>query len=339
MFHTRYRNRYNSLVGLIIGIIGLALSNPKYLNVAIPCLIAVIVVYFVGRFFVMNYIYKKFSIMRVNPQFVLRENALHNEQVTVIFTPDEKIVVMDNFPDKRRAKRMFTLKKGQLNINKAWNRVCRVFDSYMTLESLESFYSYDTHVDVVTLDIPETPKTPMRKEMKISRANSGPKFVEMNNVQADSFGKDSNKVNNNGASFVDIDNIQEQKQYTPKAQNEVEFTNFSDIQEQKQYAPQEVQAEQFRDMGEILSSGSNKIDVNTATASEIAILPGINIVGAKKIVEYRDLNGLFKSADDFFAVANVKDHFVHKIRPMIVVGKSVQMVDEDDYSEGRIVDF
>ena len=274
--------------------------------------------------------------MRVNPQFVLKENVLHNEQVTVIFTPDEKIVVMDNFSDKRRAKRMFTLKRGQLNINKAWNRVCRVFDSYMTLETLESFYSYDTHVDVVILDIPETPK---KKEMKITKNNAGPKFVEMNNVQADSFAKDSSKVNDKGARFVDISNIQEQKQFTPKAQKEIEFTNLSDIQEQKQYVPQEAQVEQFSDMGDILSSGSNKIDVNFATASEIAILPGINIVGAKKIVEYRDLNGLFKSADDFFAVANVKDHFVHKIRPMIVVGKPVQKFDDDDYSEGRIVDL
>jgi competence ComEA-like helix-hairpin-helix protein len=338
MYFSRTRYKLGSLVGLMAGIAGLFLYHPSVFKLVIAvCLVGVVPTLIIS-FLLRDYIYKKYSIMRVNPQFVLRENALHNDHVTVIFTPDEKIVVMDNFSD-RRAKRMFTLKKGQLNINKAWNRVCRVFDSYMTLESLESFYSYDTHVDVVTLDIPETPKTPMRKEMKISRANSGPKFVEMNNVQADSFGKDSNKVNNNGASFVDIDNIQEQKQYTPKAQNEVEFTNLSDIQEQKQYVPKEVQAEQFRDMGEILSSGSNKIDINTATASEIAILPGINIVGAKKIVEYRDLNGLFKSADDFFAVANVKDHFVHKIRPMIVVGKSVQMVDEDAYSEGRIVDF
>ena len=175
--------------------------------------------------------------------------------------------------------------------------------------------------------------------MKITKNNAGPRFVEMNNVQADSFAKDSNKVNDKGARFVDISNIQEQKQFTPKAQKEVEFTNLSDIQEQKQYVPQEAQVEQFSDMGDILSSGSNKIDVNFATASEIAILPGINIVGAKKIVEYRDLNGLFKSADDFFAVANVKDHFVHKIRPMIVVGKPVQKFDDDDYSEGRIVDL
>ena len=318
------------------GIAGLFLFHPANLKFILTVGSVALVLFLIIRFLLMNYIYKKFSIMRVNPQFVLKENVLHNEQVTVIFTPDEKIVVMDNFSDKRRAKRMFTLKRGQLNINKAWNRVCRVFDSYMTLETLESFYSYDTHVDVVILDIPETPK---KKEMKITKNNAGPKFVEMNNVQADSFAKDSSKVNDKGARFVDISNIQEQKQFTPKAQKEIEFTNLSDIQEQKQYVPQEAQVEQFSDMGDILSSGSNKIDVNFATASEIAILPGINIVGAKKIVEYRDLNGLFKSADDFFAVANVKDHFVHKIRPMIVVGKPVQKFDDDDYSEGRIVDL
>ena len=337
MFRMSYRNRYSSGLGLLVGLAGLFIFNPSVFKVTLAVCLACLIPFLIIQYFLKDYLYKKFSISRVNRQFVLRENALHNDHVTIIFTPDEKIVVMDNLSDNSHAKRMFTLKKGQLNINKAWNRVCRVFDGFMTLDSLVSFYSYDTHVEVITLEMPKT--QPKKKEVKITKANQGPKFVEMGNVQVDSFGNGSNKVNDRGASFVDMNNIQEQKQFTPKAQQEVEFTNFSDIQEQEKYVPKESQSEQFSELGDILSSGSNKIDVNFATASEIAILPGINIVGAKKIVEYRDLNGLFKTEEDFFAVANVKEHFVQKIKPMIVIGKPSEKAEDDDYSEGRIVDF
>ena len=337
MFRMSYRNRYSSAIGIIASLIGLFIFNPSVLKVTLAVGLACLIPFLIIRYLLMDYIYKKFSINRVNRQFVLRENALHNDHVTIIFTPDEKIVVMDNFSDSRHAKRMFTLKRGQLNINKAWNRACRVFDSFMTLDSLVSFYSYDTHVDVITLEMPKT--QPKKREIQINKTNAGPKYVEMGNIQADSFGDGSNRVNDKGASFVDINNIQEQEQYVPKAQKDVEFTNLSDMREQEKYIPKEAQAEQFSDLGEILSSGSNKIDINFATASEIAILPGINIVGAKKIVEHRDLNGLFKSEEDFFAVANVKEHFIQKIRPMIVIGKPSEKIDEDDYSEGRIVDF
>ena len=336
MFRYRSRNHgFNSIIALIAFLIFLFLEKPEMFKVGLIVIVLCGILFFTVRHFFLNLIYKT-SVKLVNRQFVLRDNALHNENVTVIYTPDEKIVVMDNFADKRRAKRMFTLQKGKINVNKAWHRVCKVFDSYMTLESLATFYSYDTNVEIITLDIPETPK---KKEVRINRSNQGPKFVEMGDVQADSFADGSNKVNDKGARFVDIDNIQEQEQYVPKAQKDIAFTNLSDIQEQAAYVPKEAEAQQFSDLGEILSSGSNKIDINSATASEIAILPGINIVGAKKIVEHRDLNGLFKSDDEFFAVANVKAHFVQKIKPMIVVGKPVEKPEDDEYSDGRVVDF
>lgn len=66
----------------------------------------------------------KYSIKIVPTAFVVNQNTIKNDHCTVMYAPDEKIIVMDNEPDKRRAKRMFTLKKGKVNINKAWNRVC-----------------------------------------------------------------------------------------------------------------------------------------------------------------------------------------------------------------------
>lgn len=306
----------HSYYSIIVGLVGIFIAEPQLAKYIIPVVILCLILRFLFKKTVLNYMYKS-SINMVDKKFILRDNALHNDQVTIIYTPDEKIVVMDNFADKRRAKRMFTLNKKEIDINKAWNRVCKIFDSFITLETLESFYNYDTNVKVITLEMPDS-SYKKKPEVTITKSNQGPKFVDMENVRPDSFSNNSNKMNSNESQFVDMKNIQEQKQYIPN----------------------EIEAPQFKDMGDILSAGSNKIDVNFATASEIAILPGINIVGAKKIVEYRDLNGLFKSEDDFFAVANIKAHFIQKIKSMIIVGKlSDKPADDDGYSEGRVVDF
>lgn len=89
-----------------------------------------------------------------------------------------------------------------------------------------------------------------------------------------------------------------------------------------------------------LSSPVHNVDVNSATADEIAALPGINIVQAKKIVESRDKYGLFTSEENFFRRANVKDFFIEKLRPVITIKKSEQLPENNDGDEqSRIVDF
>lgn len=323
------------LIAIVIIYLFLFGYSPSLANTVLVFALVTAVPILILRHLFMNYLYK-FSISYVSKQFVLNNNAVHNDYVTVIFTPDEKLVVMDNFPSKTRPKRMFTLKKNQLNVNRAWNRVCRVFDSFITLDSLVSFYNYDTKVEVITL---ENKLVDKKKEMKISKTNAGPKFIEMEKIQADTYAKDTNKLNDAGAQFVEMGDIKEQESYKPTKREEQVFANFSDMQEQEKYVPKEATTPEFTDLGDILSSGSNKIDVNYATASEISILPGINIVMAKKIVEYRDLNGLFKNEDEFISVANVKEHFVDNIKAKIIIGKKIEESVDDDYSEGRIVDF
>ena len=60
---------------------------------------------------------------------------------------------------------------------------------------------------------------------------------------------------------------------------------------------------------------------------------------AKKIVEYRAANGLFKDADDFIKVANVKEHFISKIKSMIIIGEPKKADNGGDDDQGRIVDI
>lgn len=307
--------RLQKFIVFVAGIyVVLVYFSPQFANFALALFSVLLIPGLLIRHVIMDKLYKT-SITIVARQFVLGINAIHNDHCTVKYFPDEKIVVMDNIADRTHAKRMFTITKNNVNVNKAWNRVCRVFDSFVTLDSLAAFYSYDTKVEIVTLETKVPP--PVKKQIRIDASNSGPKFVEMGDIQPDPYNKGLENPNDKGAAFVNIENIPAQKPEAQRVEEEVEFHG----------------------MGDILSNTSNKIDVNSATASELSILPGINIVMAKKIVEHRDLNGLFKSEEEFIKVANVKEHFIPKIKSMIAIAKPSETPNNDDHFEGRVVDF
>jgi competence protein ComEA len=50
------------------------------------------------------------------------------------------------------------------------------------------------------------------------------------------------------------------------------------------------------------SSHRQCVDLNTATAEELAGLPGIGEVMARKIVEYRELNGPFRRPEEIIII-------------------------------------
>ena len=324
--------------------------NKRLINFIGFCVVTYVVLYFVSsqlanfvlalflvllipglilRYFFMDALYKG-SIRIVPKRFVFNQYTIYNEICTVKYTPDEKLVVIDNVANRKREKRTFSLTKANhVNVNKCWNQVCRIFDSFVSLDSLVSFFSYDTKVEVVTIkskvEIDESLKgksldnDQKTKGMTIDASNNGPKFVDIDNIQPDTYSLGLNHQREYDAKFVDIDKMKE-----PTKSNE-----------------RDIPAPEFVDMDDALEFGPNKkIDVNTASASEISILPGINIVKAKKIVEYREANGLFKDEDAFIKVAEVKDHFVSKIKKMIVVHKvEKKKVSGDDDDGGRIVDI
>lgn len=302
------------IFGAIACYLGLYCVSIQFANFMLCLFLILLVPILILRWVFINRLYKR-SINTVSNNFRLRDNALHNDFCTILYTPDEKIVVMDNNPTANHAKRMFTLTKHKLDINKAWNRLCRIFDAYVTLDSLHSFYSYDTNVEVLTLETRASISVP-KKEMKIDTTNNGPKFVDMNEVQPDSFGKSTNKVDTNNQNFVDMGSLPDSEKFETTNNTSSELMNMKDI----------------------MVNSSTKIDVNVATASELSVLPGINIVLAKKIVEHRNINGFFKNDEEFLKVANVKPHFAPKIKQNIIVSIPKQK-DDDDHFEGRIVDF
>lgn len=62
------------------------------------------------------------------------------------------------------------------------------------------------------------------------------------------------------------------------------------------------------------------VNINTASASELEALPGIGPAKAKAIVEYRQQNGGFKSAEDLKKVKGIGEGIFSKLKAEVTLG-------------------
>lgn len=62
---------------------------------------------------------------------------------------------------------------------------------------------------------------------------------------------------------------------------------------------------------------SGKININTATAAELTGLPGIGTITAEKIIEFREINGRFKSAEDLRKVKGIGEKKFNNLKEYI----------------------
>lgn len=237
------------------------------------------IILYLAKLFFADRLYVKHSTSLVPKHLVQSSSSIRNRFCSVVLTPGQKIVVLDNDYGYNNAKRMFVLNQKDIKINEMWNKICKMYDENTNLDSLATFCNLEVYVNIVTYAT-----KPIKDMATESVAQNASGLTESKSKVVDNKGKDSSvKVTTNKVS---------------------------------------------------------KIDINNASSEEIANLPGVNIVGAKKVVEYRNKNGLFKSEDEFIKIAGVKPHFVDKIKSMILIGKSQTTTDKDnDDGSGRIVDF
>jgi DNA uptake protein ComE-like DNA-binding protein len=295
------------------------LSSIIIVGIAIPAI-------FIARFLLD--LDNRRSISDVPMYYIKGPNTIANTHCTVKYFPNDKIIVMDNIADTRNKKRMFTKQaKSKYRLNRCWADTCRVFDDRSSIDSLSAFLDV-ARKSIVLIDagvrntqIEKSKFYPNKRVVNIDNSNLGPKFVDMNTVSPDSFGFAPESAGEKTTEqFVNMNSLSEQNQTTKSSQNdESMLVDFSDT----------------------LQADSKKIAVNSVSASELSVLPGINIVKAKKIIEYRDTNGYFQSVDDFLKAAEVKDYFAKKIKTLIDVSvPSVnENIEDNDDGGGRIVDF
>ena len=68
---------------------------------------------------------------------------------------------------------------------------------------------------------------------------------------------------------------------------------------------------------EVAITGSGKINVNTASESELERLPGIGPVLASRIVEYRKSNGRFSKFEELLEVKGIGESILKDIKELI----------------------
>ena len=78
-----------------------------------------------------------------------------------------------------------------------------------------------------------------------------------------------------------------------------------------------VQEEQTNEQSE--EKKNEKIDINTATQTELETLPGIGPSTSLKIVNYREENGKFKTIEDIKEVSGIGDAKYENIKDLICV--------------------
>jgi competence protein ComEA len=61
------------------------------------------------------------------------------------------------------------------------------------------------------------------------------------------------------------------------------------------------------------------VNVNTASAEQLALLPGVGPTRANAIIAHRTKNGAFKKPEDLIAVSGIGERAFERLRPYVAV--------------------
>ena len=85
-------------------------------------------------------------------------------------------------------------------------------------------------------------------------------------------------------------------------------------------------------LGALAAQG--KVNINTATAEQLTLLPRVGTVVAERIVEFRDKNGRFKKAEDLLLVSGIGDRTFDLIKPYVSLEGETTLKDKISLSKG-----
>ena len=72
------------------------------------------------------------------------------------------------------------------------------------------------------------------------------------------------------------------------------------------------------------ASPAAPVNLNTATAAQIATLPGIGPKAAERIIEYRQKSGGFKKIEELMNVKGIGEKSFLKLKPLLTVGEKTE---------------
>lgn len=68
------------------------------------------------------------------------------------------------------------------------------------------------------------------------------------------------------------------------------------------------------------ATAASPVNLNTATAEQLATIPGVGPKMAERIIDYRQKNGGFKKVEDLMNVTGVGEKSFLRMKPLITVG-------------------
>jgi len=71
-------------------------------------------------------------------------------------------------------------------------------------------------------------------------------------------------------------------------------------------------------------AADTRVDINTATVSELVALPGVGQALAQRIVEYREQNGPFTAPEQLMNVRGIGEKSFEKLRDHLSVGSDAK---------------
>jgi len=63
---------------------------------------------------------------------------------------------------------------------------------------------------------------------------------------------------------------------------------------------------------------TGKININTATAEQLAMLPGVSMKKAQGLIDYRTKNGKFKDIEDLRKMPGIKQKRIDKVKEYLI---------------------
>lgn len=100
---------------------------------------------------------------------------------------------------------------------------------------------------------------------------------------------------------------------------EMKESNESNIYISKNTVEIEKSTSYIENSNSLLNNKNDKVNINTATQTELETLPGIGPSTALKIINYRKENGKFNSIDDIKKVSGIGDSKFNKIKNLIKI--------------------